>query len=76
MPLLLYLYIPRCCFSMFCIVFRVLNAIFICVSLNNFVSLLVTLPLNVKVAHFVFRCCGSMSVFCFCEGGFFILFIV
>lgn len=39
----------------FCIVLRVLNAIFICVSLNNFVSLLVSFPLNVKVAHSVFR---------------------
>jgi hypothetical protein len=36
MPLLLYLSVRERCFTMFCIVFCVLNAIFICVFLNNF----------------------------------------
>lgn len=36
MPLLLHLSILECCFSILCIVFRVLNAIFICVSLKSF----------------------------------------
>jgi hypothetical protein len=35
------------------------------VSLNNFVNFLVSSLLYVKVAHFVFRCCGLVSVFCF-----------
>jgi hypothetical protein len=44
---------------MFCIVFRVRTAAFICVSVKSFVIFPVSLPLYVKVAHSVFRCCGS-----------------
>jgi hypothetical protein len=29
----------------------------------------------VKVAHFVFRCCGSMYVFCFCGAGSFFVYV-
>jgi hypothetical protein len=67
MPLLFYLSVRGCCYIIFCIVFRVLNAISIYVSLNSFVFFLVSFLLYVKVAHFVSRCCGSMSVSCFCE---------
>jgi uncharacterized membrane protein len=58
-----------CCLTMFCIVFRVLNAIFILVSLNRFVIFLVSFPIYVKVSHFSFWCCGSVLVFCFCLCG-------
>jgi hypothetical protein len=53
---------------MFCIVFRVLNAIFISVSLKSFVIFLISFPLYVKMAHFVFWCCGSLFIIllCFC----------
>jgi hypothetical protein len=40
--------------------FWVLIAIFICVSLNNFVIFPVSFPLYVKVSHFVFRNYGSV----------------
>jgi hypothetical protein len=53
-------------FNMFCMVFFVLNAIFICVSLNSCVSFLVCFPWYVKVAHFSFNCCISVFSFCFC----------
>jgi hypothetical protein len=49
-----------CFFTMFCIVFCILNVIFIWVSLNNFVIFLVSFPLYVNVAHFGFCCCGSV----------------
>jgi hypothetical protein len=39
--------------SLFCIVFCILNTIFFCISLNNFVIFLVSFPLYVKVVHFV-----------------------
>jgi hypothetical protein len=45
----------------------VLNAVFICVSMNNFVIFLVSFPLYVKMDHVVFGCYGSVSVFCFCD---------
>jgi hypothetical protein len=63
----IYLFV-RGSFTMFCIVFRVLNAIFISVSLKSFVACLVSFPLYVKVAHFVLGCCGSMFLIllCFC----------
>jgi hypothetical protein len=60
---------------MFCIVLRVLNAVFIYVSLSNFVMIILSFLLYVKVTHFDFRCCGSMSVFCLCEAGCFIDFV-
>jgi hypothetical protein len=47
---------------LFCIVYRVRNLTFICVSLKSFVILFVTLRLNVKALHLVF----SMFSFCFC----------
>jgi hypothetical protein len=56
----------RCCFIVFCIVFRVLNVIFMCVPLISFVIFLLSFPLYVKMAHFVSRC-GSIPIFCFCE---------
>jgi hypothetical protein len=65
-----------CYFIMFCIVFRVLNAVLICESLNSFVIFLVSFPLYVKLSHFVFRCCGSMSVFCFCGAGCFLILCI
>jgi hypothetical protein len=68
-PLSLYLSVRGCCFSMFCIVICVMNAIFIRVSLHNFVIFLVSFPLYVNVAHFVFWCCGSVLGFCFCFVG-------
>jgi hypothetical protein len=72
-----YLSVLGCCSVMFCTVLCVLNDIFICVSLNNFVIFLIYFPLYVKVAHSVFRCCGSVSVFCFCGVRcFMILFII
>jgi hypothetical protein len=52
---------------MFCIVFCVLNAIFMCMSLNSFVIVLVSFLLYVKVVQFVFRCFASMSESYFCE---------
>jgi hypothetical protein len=63
MPLFLCLSDCEYGFIMFCTVFSVLSAVFIGVSLNNFVVLLVSFPLYVKVAHFVFRCCGSVFLF-------------
>jgi hypothetical protein len=51
------------------VLYCVLNAIFICVSLNNFVISLVSFPLYVQVTHFVFWCCGSVSVFRFHGAG-------
>lgn len=65
MPLLSYLPIRECCFTKFCIVFHVLNDIFISVSLINFVIFSCFIPLYVKLAHFVFRYCGSVFVCCF-----------
>jgi hypothetical protein len=41
------------------------ECVFTCVSLNNFVTLFVSFLLYVKVSHFVFRCCGLVSIFCF-----------
>jgi hypothetical protein len=75
MPLVLHFSFRGCCLIVFCVVFRVLNAIFIYVFLNTFVIFLVSFPPYFKVAHFVFRCYGSMSVFCFCEAGCFLFFI-
>jgi hypothetical protein len=74
MLLSLYLSFCGCCLRIFCIVFRVLNVIFILVSLNNFVIFLVSFPLCVNVVHFGFRCCESVLLFCFCfcEAGCFI----
>jgi hypothetical protein len=46
---------------MFCIVFHVLNVIFIGISLKSFVNLYVFFS---NVAHFTFWCCGSMFSFC------------
>jgi hypothetical protein len=63
------------CSIMFCNVFRILNTVLTCESLNSFVIFLVSFPLYVKVAHFVFRCFGSMSVFCFCGAGCFFYFL-
>lgn len=37
--------------------FSVLNAIFICLSLNRFVIFLVSFPFCVEVVYFVLRCC-------------------
>jgi hypothetical protein len=71
-PRLLYLSLRGCCFSMFSVVFLILNTIFICMSLNTFVIFPVSFPLYVKVTHFVFRCCWLTSVFCFCEAGCFL----
>jgi hypothetical protein len=51
------------------------KSIFICVSLNNFVIFLVYFPLYAKVAHFVFRCCGSVSVFLSLWGSMFYNFV-
>jgi hypothetical protein len=53
----------------FFVVFRVLNAIFNWVCLNNFVIFLVYFPTYVKAAHSVLWCCGPVSVFCFCGAG-------
>jgi hypothetical protein len=39
---------------MFCIVFCVLNVIFICISLSSFTIFLVSFPLYIRMAHFVF----------------------
>jgi hypothetical protein len=50
-------------FVMFCIVFHVLNVI-IGISLKNFVNFYVSFPVYVKVAHFVFWCCGLVFSFC------------
>jgi hypothetical protein len=47
-------------FTMFCSVFHVQNVIFICVSLMSFVIFLFSLPLYVKVAHFVSWGCESV----------------
>jgi hypothetical protein len=47
-------------FIMFCIVLRVLNDTFICVSLKSFVIFFVSLPMYMKVVHLVFWCCGSV----------------
>jgi hypothetical protein len=44
----------------------VYKAIFICVSGKKFVTFLISLPLYVKVTHFVFWCCESLHAFCFC----------
>jgi hypothetical protein len=52
-------------FVRFCIVFRVLQAILMCVSLNSLVICLVSFPLYVNVARFIFSCCGSLFVLCF-----------
>jgi hypothetical protein len=41
---------------------------FICIPFNNLLIFLVSFPLYIKVAH-IFRCCESMSVFCFCGAG-------
>jgi hypothetical protein len=59
-------YLSRCeyGFIMFCIVFRVLNAIFIDISSKSFVILYVSFPEYVKTARFVFRCCGLVFSFC------------
>jgi hypothetical protein len=75
MPLLLYLPVCGCCFITFFIVFHILNAIFICVSFNGFVIFLLSFSLYVKVDHFVFWFCRSISVFCFCEAGMFFDFV-
>jgi hypothetical protein len=69
----LYLSVCGCCFAKFCIVFRILKAIFICMSLNNFITFLVSFPLYVKVAHSCFRCYGSVSVFCLRGAGYYMI---
>jgi hypothetical protein len=46
---------------LFCIMFLVLNATFICVSLKSSVNLFVSLMLDIKVAHFVFWYCRPTS---------------
>jgi hypothetical protein len=65
MLLLLYLSFCEWGFNIFCIAFCVQKAIYICTSLKNFVIFLTSLPLCVKVFHFVMWCCESMYVFCF-----------
>jgi hypothetical protein len=65
MPLLLYLSISGWCLNIFCIVFVVRNAIFICVSRKSLVVFLTSFPLYVNVAHFVFCCCVSLCVVLF-----------
>jgi hypothetical protein len=74
MPLLFYLSVRGCCFIMSCIVFCILNAIFM--SLNSFVSFIVSFSLYVKVDHFIFRCCGQCvySVFVPCFKMLFLFF--
>jgi hypothetical protein len=54
MPLLLYLSVCAWGFNIFCIVFCVRKAIFIRVSWKSLVILLTSLPLYVKVTHFIF----------------------
>jgi hypothetical protein len=61
MPLSLYLSVRGRSFMKFCIVFRVLNAIFIWVSLNCFVIFLVSF-LTVCESGPFFRCYASLSV--------------
>jgi hypothetical protein len=58
-------------FIMFCVVLRVLNAVFtrIGVSVKSFVILLASFPVYVKVARFVFWRCGSVFSFCSCVVG-------
>jgi hypothetical protein len=62
-PLLLYLSVRGLCFTMFYILFCVLGAAYVYISLNSFLFIF---PLYVEVAHFVFWCWESMSLFCFC----------
>jgi hypothetical protein len=76
MSLLLYLSVCGWCFTMFCIVFCILNDIIIWVFLNSFVISHVSFPLYVKVANFVFHRCESMSVFCFCGARCFMTFYI
>jgi hypothetical protein len=40
-----------------------------CVFFNSLVICLVSFPLYVNVAHFVFLCCGSLFVLCFFRFG-------
>jgi hypothetical protein len=54
MPLLPYLSVWDWGFILFCIVFRVQNAIFTCVSLRSFVSFLVSSPLYVKADNLLY----------------------
>jgi hypothetical protein len=53
-------------FIMFCMVFHVLNATFIGISLKSSVILFVSFRMYVKVAYFVLWCCGSVFSFWFC----------
>jgi hypothetical protein len=77
MPLFSYLSFCECGFVMFYIVFCVLNAIFICVSLKSFLILFVSYTVYLKVAHFVIWCCGSVFSFClFVVGCFLIRFML
>jgi hypothetical protein len=57
---------------MFCTPFCVWKAIFICVYWKSFVIFLTSLPLYVKVDHFITWCCESVYVFCFCGPGCFL----
>jgi hypothetical protein len=52
-PLVSYLSICGCGFTMFCIVSFVRNAIFICASLKSLVSFFVSFPLYGKIVHFL-----------------------
>jgi hypothetical protein len=60
----------------FCIVFCVRKVIFTRVSWKSFIILRTSLPLYVKVTHFVFWCWGSVCLFCFCGGGGFLIRLV
>jgi hypothetical protein len=76
MPLFSYLSVCEWGFMLFCIVFCVRNAIFICFSLKSFVILLVSLPVYVKVVQFVFRCCESVFSCCSCGIGCFVAWFI
>jgi hypothetical protein len=64
--LLLYLYICGLSFNIFCIVLLVRKGIFTLVFRKSFVIPLTSFLLYVKATHFVFWCCKSVCVFCFC----------
>jgi hypothetical protein len=72
MPLFSHLSICEYGLIMFCIVFQVLNYIFIGVSLKSFVVLFISFPLYMKVTLY-FYCYGLVFPFCVCLVGCFLI---
>jgi hypothetical protein len=64
MPLSSYLSVCDWGSARFCIVFHVPNATYVCVSSKSFIIFIVALSLYMKMADFVFWCCGLVFLLC------------